>query len=451
MAVKQMPQNIEAEMSVLGVCFLNKYALEKVSEEVDINMFYNDANKKIFEALLELHKSNTPVDITTVKNELDKQKNLSAIGGLDYISEIIDSVATTANLDFYIKIIKEKSIRRKLIDTATDIITDTYEEDKDLSLLLDTAEKKVLDVARARTTSEFTPISEALRQAQENLERIAKNKSVITGLETGFYELDKATSGLHEGELIILAARPGMGKTAFALNIATNAAFTTDKAIAVFNLEMSAEQLVNRMISSVGSIEGDKLKTGMLTHTDWKKYNEAMSELADTNIYIEDNASITSAEIKAKCRRLANSEKGLALVVIDYLQLVTTGGRTESRQVEVSDISRAFKTMAMELKVPVIALAQLNRSAEQRKDSNQPRLADLRESGSIEQDADMVLFINRQDYFETKTADNKANIVPAEVIIAKHRRGSTGLFEVLFELNKSSFKNYQKTESEEVF
>ncbi len=451
MAVKQMPQNTEAEMSVLGVCFLNKYALEKVCEEVDASMFYNDANKKIFEALEELHKTNTPVDITTVKNELDKQKNLNVIGGLDYISEVIDSVATTANLDSYIKIIKEKSIRRKLIDTATNIITDTYEEEKDLSILLDESEKKVLDVARARTTSEFTPISEALRRAQENLEIMAQNKSAITGLETGFYELDKATSGLHEGELIILAARPGMGKTAFALNVATNAAFTTDKAIAIFNLEMSAEQLVNRMISSVGSIEGEKLKTGMLSHTDWKKYNEAMSELADTNIYIEDNASITSAEIKAKCRRLANSEKGLALVVIDYLQLVTTGGRTESRQVEVSDISRAFKTMAMELKVPVIALAQLNRSAEQRKDSNQPRLADLRESGSIEQDADMVLFINRQDYFENKTADNKSNIVPAEVIIAKHRRGSTGLFEVLFELNKSSFKNYQRTENEEVF
>ncbi len=446
MAVKEMPQNTEAEMSVLGVCFLNKVALEKVVEEVNANMFYNDANKKIFAALQELYKTNTPVDITTVRNELDKQKNLNAVGGLDYLSEIIDSVATTANLESYIKIIKEKAIRRKLIDTATDIITETYEEEKELSLLLDNAEKKVLDVARARTTSEFTPISEALRSAQEHLEIMAKNKSAITGLATGFYELDKATSGLHEGELIILAARPGMGKTAFALNIATNAAFSTDKAIAIFNLEMSAEQLVNRMISSVGSIEGEKLKTGMLSHTDWKKYNEAMSELADTNIYIEDNASITAAEIKAKCRRLANSEKGLALVVIDYLQLVTTGGRSESRQVEVADISRAFKTMAMELKVPVIALAQLNRSAEQRKESNQPRLADLRESGSIEQDADMVLFINRQDYYETKTADNKLNIVPAEVIIAKHRRGSTGLFEVLFELNKSSFKNYQKTD-----
>lgn len=450
MAVKQMPQNNEAEMSVLGVCFLNKYALEKVCEEVDGSMFYNEANRKIFEALEELHKSNTPVDITTIKNELDKQKNLNAIGGLEYISEVIDSVATTANLDSYIKIIKEKSIRRKLIDTATNIITETYEEEKDLSLLLDGAEKKVLDVARARTTSEFTPISEALRRAQENLEMMAKNKSLITGLQTGFYELDKATSGLHEGELIIIAARPGMGKTAFALNLATNAAFTTDKAIAIFNLEMSAEQLVNRMISAVGQIEGDKLKTGMLNHTDWKKYNEAMSQLADTNIYIEDNASITAAEIKAKCRRLANSEKGLALVVIDYLQLVTTGGRTESRQVEVSDISRAFKTMAMELKVPVIALAQLSRNAE-RRESNQPRLADLRESGSIEQDADLVMFLNRQDYFENKTADEKPNIVPVDLIVAKHRRGSTGLYQILFELDKSCFKNYLKVEPEEAF
>ncbi len=450
MAVKQMPQNNEAEMSVLGVCFLNKYALEKVCESVDGSMFYNEANRKIFEALNELYKTNTPVDITTIKNELDKQKNLNAIGGLEYISEVIDSVATTANLDSYINIIKEKSVRRKLIDTATNIITETYEEEKDLSLLLDAAEKKVLDVARARTTSEFTPIGEALRRAQENLELMAKNKSAITGLETGFYDLDKATSGLHEGELIIIAARPGMGKTAFALNVATNAAFTTDKAIAIFNLEMSAEQLVNRMLSAVGQIEGDKLKTGMLNHTDWKKYNEAMSQLADTNIYIEDNASITAAEIKAKCRRLANSESGLALVVIDYLQLVTTGGRSESRQVEVSDISRAFKTMAMELKVPVIALAQLSRNAE-RRETNQPRLADLRESGSIEQDADLVMFLNRQDYFENKTAEEKPKIVPVDLIIAKHRRGSTGLYQILFELDKSCFKNYLKTEPDEVF
>lgn len=441
MAAREMPQNVEAEMSVLGVVFLNSHAMEKIMENITEDMFFVDAHKKIFQALVELYKSNTPIDITTVKNELDKQKNLNAIGGIDYLTEVISSVVTSANLDYYIEIVKEKATRRRLIDTATNIITDAYNEEEGLTKLLDSSEQKLLNVIRTRKTSEFKPISEALREAHENLERMSKNRSAVTGLSTGFVDLDKATAGLHEGELIILAARPGMGKTAFALNIATNAAMTTDKAVAIFNLEMSAEQLVNRMISAVGQIEGDKLKTGMLNDNDWKRYTEAMSELADTNIYIEDDVSVTASEIKAKCRRLATSPKGLGLVVIDYLQLVTTGGRVESRQVEVSEISRAFKTMAMELKVPVIALAQLSRNAE-RRESNQPRLADLRESGSIEQDADLVLFLNRQDYFEAKTAENKSNIVPVDVIIAKHRRGGTGLFQILFELNKSCFKPY---------
>ncbi len=447
MAARKMPQNIEAEMSVLGVAFLHEFAMEKIVEEIDSDMFFSEANRHIFDALKSLYQQSIPIDLTTVKNELDKQKKLNAVGGIEYLTEVIDSVVTSANLDYYIEIVKEKATRRKLINTATDIITETYEEEKDLTNLLDQAEKEILNVVKTRSTSELVPIHIALRQAQENLENIAKNKSAITGLTTGFYDLDKATAGLHEGELIILAARPGMGKTAFALNIACNAAFNTDKAVAIFNLEMSAEQLVNRMISSVGQIEGDKLKTGMLGHNDWKRYNEALSQLAETNIYIEDSAGITAPEIRAKCRRLAASEKGLGLIIIDYLQLVTTGGRPESRQVEVSEISRSFKTMAMELKVPVIALAQLSRNAE-RRESNQPRLADLRESGSIEQDADLVIFINRQDYYENKTADNKQNIVPTDLIIAKHRRGSTGLYQLLFELDKSSFKNYLKTEEE---
>jgi len=441
MASRVMPQSVEAEMSVLGVPFLNPYALEKIIESITEDMFFVDAHKKIFNALVSLYKSQTPIDITTVKNELDKQKNLNAIGGIEYLTEVIDSVATSANLDYYINIVKDKAIRRRLIDTATNIVTDAYDEEEELSRLLDQSEQKLGNVVRARQTSEFKTIAEALKEAHENLERMSKDRSLITGIPSGFIELDKETSGFHEGELIILAARPGMGKTAFALNVATNAAMKTGKQIAIFNLEMSAEQLVNRMISAVGQIEGEKLKTGMLNDNDWKRYTEAMSELSDTHIFIEDNASITAPEIKAKCRRLASSPGGLGLVIIDYLQLVTTGGRVESRQVEVSEISRSFKTMAMELKVPVIALAQLSRNAE-RRESNQPKLADLRESGSIEQDADLVLFVNRQDYFEAKTADNKATIVPAEIIIAKHRRGSTGLIQVLFELNKSCFKNY---------
>ncbi len=448
MATRQMPQNLEAEMSVLGVAFLNKDALSKICEEISPEMFYSDANRKLFEAIKSLYENKIPLDITTVKEELDKKKNLSAIGGLDYISEVIDSVATAANLQYYIQIVKEKSVVRNLINTATEIVTRSYEEDN-ITLLLDNAEKNILNVIKARHISEFVPITEVLRKAQENLELLAQNKSMITGIETGFYDLDKSTSGLHEGELIILASRPGMGKTALALNIATNAALNTKKAVAIFNLEMPAEQLVNRMISAVGQIDSYKLQTGQLQHNDWKRYNEAMSQLADTNIYIEDNAGVTTSEIRAKCRRLASQEKGLGLVVIDYLQLVTIGGkRPESRQQEVSEISRSLKTMAMELKVPVLALAQLSRSAEKR-ENNQPMLADLRESGSIEQDADLVIFLNRNDYFKAKGELNKEKNVPCEVIIAKHRKGSTGKFDLLFELNMSNFRNYSPVEKEE--
>ena len=351
-------------------------------------------------------------------------------------------MATAANLDYYINIIKEKAIVRNLINTATDIVTEAYEEEDNVTSLLDTAEKNILDVVRSRQTSEFVPISEALRSAQEQLEYLAQNKSTISGLETGFIDLDKATSGLHEGEMIVIAARPGMGKTAFALNIATHAAMTTKKAIAIFNLEMSKEQLVNRMLSALGGIEGKKLQNGQMMQTDWKKYNEAMSQLADTNMYIEDNAGITSSDIRAKCRRLASKPEGLGLVIIDYLQLLTLGGkRPDSRQQEVSDISRSIKTMAMELKVPVIALAQLSRNAEKR-ENNEPMLADLRESGSIEQDADIVMFINRKDYYKAKEQLGKNDNAETDIIIAKHRKGGTGKFTVLFEPTMMNFKNY---------
>ena len=442
MAVRKMPQNLEAEMSVLGVTFLTKDALEKVCEELTSDMFYSDNNRYIFEAIKSLYDSNTPIDVTTLKEELDKKKLLNAVGGVEYISEVIDSVATPSNIDYYIKIVKEKATIRNLINTASDIVTKAYDDEDNVTELLDSAEKNILNVVRAREASEFLSINTVLRRAQEQLEELANNHRAITGIESGFIRLDKATAGFHPGELIIIAARPGMGKTAFALNIAAHAGMTTDKAIAVFNLEMPAEQLVNRMISSVGNIDGYKLQTGQMQQNDWKRYNEAMSQLAETNIYIEDNAGVTAQEIRAKCRRLANSEKGLGLVIIDYLQLVTSGGkRTESRQVEVSDISRSLKTMAMELKVPVIALAQLSRSAEKR-ENNEPMLADLRESGSIEQDADIVLFINRKDYFQAKGQLDRESIVPAELIVAKHRKGSTGKIDLLFELNISHFKNY---------
>ena len=447
MATRKLPQNLDAEMSVLGICFLNEYALDKVCEELLPEMFFDQKNRNIFDAICDLHKNKVAIDITTVKDDLEKKKKLEASGGVDYLSDVIDSVAIASNLEYYMQIVKDNYVRRNLIDTATSIASDAYDEEN-VTDLLDNAERNILNVVKARQSSVFVPIHEVLRRAQENLELLAQNKRTITGLETGFYDLDKYTAGLHGGEMIILAARPGMGKTSFALNIATNAAMTTDKAIAIFNLEMSAEMLVNRMISAVGQIDSYKLTTGALQSNDWKRYNEALSQLAETNIFIEDNAGITASEIRAKCRRLANSEKGLGLVVIDYLQLVTSGGRrTESRQVEVSEISRSLKTMALELDVPVIALAQLSRNAERRENA-QPMLADLRESGSLEQDADLVLFINRKDYYEVNK-DVKETIVPVDLIIAKHRKGATGKIDLLFELNMSNFRNVIHTNNEQ--
>ena len=443
---RKMPQNLEAEMSVLGVAFINEYDVAKIVEEVTVDMFFDERNKFIFNAIKNLHETKTPIDIMTVKNELDKDKKLNTVG-LDYLSEVIDSVVTSANLDFYIKIVRDFAVRRNLIETATEIINDTY-EDEEVTSLLDKAEKNILNVVRARSVGDFVPIQEILRRAQAKLEELAKNKRAITGLETGFPDFDKITTGLQGSEMIILAARPGMGKTALALNMASYAAMHMKKAVAIFNLEMSADMLINRMIASIGQIDSYKLQTGNMQEKDWKRYNEAMSQLADTNIYIEDNAGVTVQEIRAKCRRLANSEMGLGLVVIDYLQLISSGNRrVESRQVEVSEISRSLKTMALELNVPVIALSQLSRSAEKR-ESNQPMLADLRESGSLEQDADMVLFINRKDYYD-KAKDFNQKIVPAELIIAKHRKGGLGTVNLLFELNMLSFKSQLKVNGDE--
>ena len=441
-----MPNNKEAEMSVLGVAFLDNSLIDDIADNLTSEMFFDERNKFLFEAIKELHDNNVEVNSGTIKEELDKKKRFNLVGGIEYIGEVIDSVITTANLDYYIDIIKGNATRRNLINSATEIINEAYDED-DVTTLLDRAEKNILTAVQNRTVKDFIPLSELLRNAQRKLEELAKSKKLITGVETGFYDFDKITTGFQPGELIILAARPGMGKTALVLNMATHAAATMDKAVAIFNLEMSAEQLLNRIISAVGGIDSYKLQTGNMQERDWKRYNEAMNEIANTNLIIEDDLSVTLPEIKAKCRRLAKSPKGLGLVVIDYLQLVTTGNKkVESRQVEVSEISRTLKTMASELKVPVIALSQLSRNAEKR-ESNMPMLADLRESGSIEQDADMVLFVNRKDYYDAKK-DQKEKIVPAELVIAKHRKGSLGTINLLFELNMSAFRNVASYENE---
>lgn len=448
MATRKMPQNLDAEMSVLSACLLMPSAADKVCEELNPDMFFSEANRKIFEAIYELHEHKKPIDMMTLTNELEKDNKIALIGGLEYLSEVVDSIVSAANIDYYINIVQEKYLRRRLIEVSTDITTSAYEESTDTNEVVDNAEKQIFTVTKERKAGEFRSISEVLRATQARLEFLARNGSAITGLPSGFKEIDLMTSGFHENELIIIAARPAMGKTAFAVNIAVNAALSTTKAVALFNLEMGAEQLAERMIGSVGGIDMKKIKTGAFDDKDWIKINEAMSELGETNIYIEDTSGITVGDIRAKCRRLANSEKGLAMVLIDYLQLIQGGARyAGNRQQEVSEISRSLKTMAIELKIPVIALAQLSRSVELREDKR-PIMSDLRESGSIEQDADIVAFLYRDDYYNPNKYDLSSNTSITEFIVSKQRSGNTGTVKLLFEKNMSNFADYLEEESE---
>lgn len=438
-----LPNNLEAEQSVLGACFLSKYALQKAGENLAQESFYNEKNGKIFATMTALMEENTPIDLTTVTSYLKKKNQLTEVGGVEYLTEIINFVPTASNIDYYIKTVEESALLRRLIETAEDIATEGYRTDETVNEILDNSEKKILNIVKNRKASEFRDIKDVLAKTQSDLERLSENKGEITGLATGWYDFDKLTTGLHPNEFIIIAARPAMGKTAFALNLATHIAMNQDKSVAVFNLEMNAEQLAMRILSSVGQLEGFKLRTGNLMNNDWKRINEAVSQLSSTNLVIDDTPGITIGEIRAKCRRLASSEKGLALVVIDYLQLISGGKNYGSnRQQEVSDISRSLKTLALELGVPVIALSQLSRSVEGREDKR-PLMSDLRESGSIEQDADIVAFLYRDDYYnkEARTEDNTSI---SELIIGKHRNGPTATVELLFKKNTSTFLNLRK-------
>ena len=443
MPIKTLPNNIEAEQSVLGACFLSKYALQKACESLTPDSFYDEKNGKIFSAMNALVDEKTPIDITTVTGYLKKNNQLTEIGGVEYLTEVLNFVPTASNIDYYIKNVEDASILRKLIETATDIASEGYRTDETVNEILDNSEKKILNIVKNRKSSEFRSIKDILQKTQSDLERLSEHKGEVTGLATGWYDIDKLTTGLHPNELIIIAARPAMGKTVFALNLATHAAMTQDKSVALFNLEMSAEQLAMRILSSLGQVDGFKLRTGNLMNTDWKRINEAVSQLSNTNLVMDDTPVITIGEIRAKCRRLASSEKGLSLVVIDYLQLIS-GGKNygANRQQEVSDISRSLKTLAMELQVPVIALSQLSRSVEAREDKR-PIMSDLRESGSIEQDADIVAFLYRDDYYK-KEARNEDNTSIVELIVGKHRNGPTATVELLFKKDTSTMLNLSK-------
>lgn len=441
MLEKVMPHNIEAEQSVLGSMFLNKYAAQKCVENITSDVFYQENHAKIFDVLSSFVEKNIPIDLTTVTAELDKRKILKQVGDVEYLTEIINTVPTASNVDEYIKIVESCAIKRRLIKESTDIVDSVYNSTDDLSDLLDNAEKKILNVVKTRKGTEFRSIQDVLFKTQQDLEQLSQNKGEITGVATGFYDIDKITSGLHQNELIIIAARPAMGKTVMALNIAVHVATHNDKAVALFNMEMGAEQLAIRMLASVGQISQNKLKTGHLEHQDWKRVNEAISKLAESNLFLDDTPGMTIGEIRAKCRRLASSEKGLSLVVIDYLQLISGGGKYGSnRQQEISDISRALKTMAMELEVPVIALAQLSRSVEGR-DDKRPILSDLRESGSIEQDADIVAFLYRDDYYNKESAIDESTS-KSEFLIRKHRSGPTAEIDLIFKRDTATFVNF---------
>lgn len=447
MVERNIPQSKEAEKAVLGSAFLSKTALQKICDELSPEHFYSEANAKIFETLQELNDEDKPIDITIVTNKLSEKKILSQVGNVEYLSEIIDSVPSASNVEYYINIVKEKMIGRKIIETATDIANDAYVSEDSIYDVLENAEMKMLRIGNMRKTSEFQRIQDVAYRAQENLEKLAEQGSEITGLATGFSEFDKLTAGLQPSQFIIIAARPAMGKTAFALNLATYAATHSNKSVAVFNLEMSAEQLANRILQSLGQIDGGKMRTGRLEHNDWKRLNEAISQLSDTNLFLDDTPGITIGEIRSKCRRLANSDKGLGLVVIDYLQLITGPSKSAgNRQQEVSDISRNLKTMALELGIPVIALAQLSRAVEQREDKR-PIMSDLRESGSIEQDADIVSFLYRDDYYN-KEARRDDNASISEFIIGKNRSGPTTTVELLFKKDTSTFVNFQRESGE---
>lgn len=438
------PQNNEAEQSVLGSVLLQPAALISAMEYLQTHDFYRRAHQLIFQAMIDLNEKNEEIDVITVANLLETNKQLEDVGGAPYLAELANIVPTAANVEYYAKIVEERSLLRRLIQASTEIISETYEESEGVSNILDAAEQKILEVSERKNRSGFVKISDVLRDSMEEIDELYKNDEEITGLSSGYRALDLMTAGLHEDELIILAARPGVGKTAFALNIAQNIGTSTNENVAVFSLEMGATQLVNRMLCAEGTINANNLRTGQLTEEEFEKLFVAMGSLSKANIYIDDTPGIRVSEIRAKSRRLMQEQGGIGLIIIDYLQLIEGSGR-ESRQQEVSEISRQLKKLAMELSVPVIAISQLSRSVEQRQDKR-PILSDLRESGSLEQDADIVAFLYREDYYRDEEGDDEEveedNVV--EVLVEKNRSGARGTVKLLFikEYNKFSSLTY---------
>lgn len=438
--LKLLPQSIEAEEAVLGAILVNPMSLGRIVEFLKPETFYKPAHKVIYEAILELFKKNEPIDIVTVSEHLRNKEELDTAGGRSYINDLALNVVTTVNVEFYAKIIQEKEIKRALINAGSEIVSMSY-ENEDTDNVLDNAQKLIFNIAAQKDTSDLVPIQDLVVTSYEEIEQRFNNKDELVGVDTGFYDLNTLTSGLRKSDLIILAARPSMGKTAFALNLAQNVAMKTKKGVAIFSLEMPKQQLVKRMLCAEAEVDTQRITSGNMQPKDWEKLVDAMTRLSDARIYIDDTAGVTATDIKAKCRRLMMEEKDLGLVVIDYLQLMEGGGNTNDRNQQISAISRSLKGLARELDVPIIALSQLSRGVESRPDKR-PMMSDLRDSGAIEQDADIIMFIYRDEYYNRDDVNNKGK---AEVIIAKHRNGPVGTIELLFQSNITKFKNPTKT------
>ena len=433
------PHDIEAEQAVLGSMLTDQDAVIDAIEALKPEDFYRDDNKYVYEAIVNLYNRGEPIDIITVKSELTAIQKFEAVGGIEYLATLPDKVPLVANSGKYIKIVEEKALLRKLIKATDEIQTLSYEQSEETDNIMEHAEKKIFDIMQGKSQKGYSTLKEVLVESFAEIEKLYNQKEPITGIPTGFSDLDNKTAGLHNSDLILVAARPAMGKSAFALNIATNAAINANVPVVIFNLEMSKSQLVNRMICSEAMVDSNKIRTGKMDEEDWVKLATALGPLSEAPVYIDDTPGISITEIRAKCRKL-KLEKNIGLIVIDYLQLIQgSGKRNASREQEISEISRSLKILAKELDVPVIALSQLSRAAEQRQD-HKPMLSDLRESGAIEQDADIVMFLYRDDYYNPDS--EKKNI--AEVILAKHRAGSTGSIDLLWMGNYTKFANLDK-------
>jgi replicative DNA helicase len=432
------PQNVEAEQSVLGAIILDNESLPKAIEILSTDDFYRETHRRLYGAILSLFEKNEPIDIVTLTDYLRRTNELESIGGLSYLSSLASGVPTSANIKYHAKIVREKALLRSLIQTATHIASRVYEDSLDADEMVDYAEKMIFDIADKRTKTSFSSLKDVIKDTFKMIEHLYDKKEAITGVPSGFKDIDELTSGFQSGDLIIIGGRPGMGKTAFALNIAQHVGIDLKEPVAVFSLEMSKEQLALRMLCAESMVDSSRVRKGFISKQDWPRLTNAAGRLAESPIFIDDSSAITVLEVRAKARRLKMERGALSLVVVDYLQLMRSRGNFERREQEISEISRSLKALAKELRVPVVALSQLNRGVESRGD-RRPTLADLRESGAIEQDADVIVFLYRDEIYNKNNPSNKGK---AEVIIAKQRNGPTGVVNLTYLADSTRFVDF---------